>query len=240
MIPSVIHFIWVSLGEELCDLYRLCILSAVLNTSCNVVLHTDDPSIQLPRVETRLRTFPTEINGHPFNPNEDVNHHGAGRVSHLKDVVRLEILYQEGGIYSDLDVLWLRNPFYLMDSEVVVGFQHEGFKTLCNAIIFAEPNHPAIKDYLDWTISLYPPKQYWVPANPYRLWKDKYTTLTYPSKPVFYGRGYTVEGDYRFDKAQKATAIHLYQSFKRTVEGPLIDTLKKAVQRQLGVLLENL
>ena len=240
MIPPVIHFIWVSLGEELRDLYRLCILSAVLNTSCKVVLHTDDPSIQLPHVETRLRTFPTEINGHPFNPSEDVKHHKGGRVSHLKDVVRLEILYEEGGIYSDLDVLWLRNPFYFLDSEVAVGFQHQGFKTACNAVMFAEPAHPAIKDYLDWVVSLYPPRKYWIPANPYKVWKTKYTTITYIPQIVFYGRRYTDPRPYTLEKLQKATAIHLYQSMGGTVEGSLIDSLKKAIHAQFGVLLENL
>lgn len=239
MIPPVIHFIWVSLGESLRDLYRLCILSAVLNTSCKVVLHTDDPSISLPGVETRLRIFPKEINGHPFDPTENVNHNVGGRVSHLKDVVRLEILFEEGGIYSDLDVLWLRNPFHLMDSEVAVGYQHAGYKTLCNAVLFSEKSHPAIKEYLDWTISLYPPKKYWMPANPRRVWKDKYPTLTYLDQCVFYGRRYTDPRPYTLEKLQKAVGIHLYQSMGGSVKGPLIESLQKAIHTQLGVLIEN-
>lgn len=240
MIPPVIHFIWVSLGEEMRDLYRLCILSAVLNTSCKVVLHTDDPSIQLPRVETRVRSFPTQINGHLFNPHEEVNHNVGGRVSHLKDVVRLEILYEEGGIYSDLDVLWLRNPFYLLDSEVVIGYQHKGYKTLCNAVLFAQPHHPAIKDYLDWTISIYPPKKYWIPANPYKLWKEKYPSLTYLDPVHFFKRVYSDTRPYSLEKLQKSTAIHLCQSFGGRVSGSLIDSLKRAAYEQLGVSLQNI
>lgn len=237
----MIHFIWISLGEELRDLYRLCILSAVLNTSCKVVLHTDDPSIQLPRVETRVRTFPSEIKGIPFNPNETLNYQLGRRVSHLKDIVRLEILYEEGGIYSDLDVLWLRNPFFYMDQKVVIGYQSKSYKFLCNAILFAEPRHPAIKDYLDWVISIYPPKKYWTPANPYKVWEQKgYTDLTYVGQTVFYGRSSRDTRPHTLEKLLKATAIHLYQSTGEHIHGSLITSLQTAIRAQLGVSLENL
>lgn len=239
MIPPVIHFIWVSLGETLPDLYKLCILSAVISTKCKVVLHTDDPTIALPQVETRLRHFPQKINNVAFDPNEDVHHKQGSRVSHLKDIVRLEILYSEGGIYSDLDMIWLRHPWFHLQKKVVMGYQTKGYKTLCNAVIFSEPKHPAIKDYLDWTISIYPPKKYWLPANPYKLWEKKSyrNELTYIERYEFFDRRFRDESEYSLEKIQRSTGIHLWQAGRIKVEGPLIEELKKAIKEELNYLL---
>lgn len=239
MIPPVIHFIWVSLGETLPDLFKLCILSAVVSTKCKVVLHTDDPTIALPQVETRLRHFPEKINNVAFDPNEDVHHKQGHRVSHLKDVIRLEILHTEGGIYSDLDVIWLRHPWFHLQKKVVIGYQTKGYKTLCNAVMFAEPHHQAIKDYLDWTISIYPPKKYWKPANPYKLWDDKAykDELTYIERYEFFGRRFEDESEYTFEKLQKATGIHLYQSLRLNVAGEVIEAMKEAIKEQLHYTL---
>lgn len=231
MIPSVIHFVWVSLGEHLSELQELGIRSAVQNTSCKVVLHTDDTSICIPGVETRYREFPKEINGVKFNKDEDVHHVWGKRVSHLKDVVRLQILYEEGGIYSDLDVLWLRHPWRFLDNRVVIGFQAEQYKTLCNAVMMAEPKQEAIKQYLDWTISIYPPKKYFIPANPYRLWKEREEVLMV-KKHHFFPRPYTTEEPYLFEKLEKATCVHLYQSGNLKVEGEVVDLLRKQLKIQ--------
>jgi hypothetical protein len=235
MIPATIHFIWVSLGETLPELYKLCILSAVKNTKCKVVLHTDDP-IVLPDVETRLREFPKVINGVPFNKDEDVKHgkdaHFGGRVSHLKDVVRLEILYAEGGIYSDLDCLWLRDPwmFRACGKGVVMGFQTESYKTLCNAVIFAVPQHPLIKAYLDWTVSIYPPKRYWIPANPYKLWEGKNEDALYVKRHHFFQHNFIKDNaPIELEDYIRSTCIHLRQSAGYPITGGLIDLVKAQV-----------
>ena len=240
MIPPVLHFIWVSLGEDMSDLFKLCILSAVLTTKCKVVVHTDDPSFTLPGVETRLREFPTTINGHAFDNTEELGHFSGKRVSHLKDVVRLQILQEEGGIYSDLDVLWLRHPWHLLTKTVVLGYQNNAYKTLCNAVMMAEPGHQAIQDYLEWTVSLYPPKHYWTPANPYKLWRDKpyREQLTYVDQHVFFGRRYTDEREYTFETTQRATAIHLYWSHQKNIVGEVWTSLVEAVQETWGLELK--
>jgi hypothetical protein len=180
MIPKVIHFIWVSLGEEFQMKYRYGILSALENTNMKVVLHTDDASISIPGVEVRLREFPTTINNTVFNKDDQIFYgyqkrdsvkpiESLGkRVSHLKDIVRCEILYDEGGVYSDLDTLWFRNPWELFCKKVVIGWSNQAYKNLCNAVLMSEPGHPAMKKYKEWLISIYPCKKYWVPANPYK------------------------------------------------------------------------
>ena len=231
MIPEVIHFIWVSLGETLNELQMLAIASAVYNTKCKVVLHTDDPSISISGVETRSRVFPTTINGTVFNKDDDVKHLNARRISHLKDVVRLQILYDEGGIYSDLDVVWLRHPWRFLHSKkgVVMGYQHKAYKTLCNAVMFACAHHPLIKEYLDWTISIYPPKKYWLPANPYKLWLNK-PDVEYVDKYHFFPRNYGSTDTLELNDYDRSTCIHLYQSGPSIACGSLIDLLRDRVK----------
>jgi hypothetical protein len=230
-IPEVIHFIWISLGEKMTELQRICIGSAVLNTKCKIVLHTDDASVVLPGVETRLREFPTSINGKPFNKNDSVGFksHLFSRVSHLKDVVRLQILFEEGGIYSDLDMLWLRHPWRWLDcgKGVVMGYQTKVYKTLCNAVIFATPAHPLIKMYLDWTISIYPPKKYWIPANPYKIWVGHNTDALYEEKYHFFQKSFNTNKAMTFEDFDRSTAIHLNMTAGNEPYGELFDSLKQ-------------
>ena len=235
-IPEVIHFIWVSLGEQMTELQRLCIGSAVMNTKCKVVLHTDDASVVLPGVETRLRVFPTSINGKAFNKDDDVNFTShATRISHLKDVVRLQILLEEGGIYSDLDMLWLKHPWKWLDcgKGVVMGYQTKVYKTLCNAVIFATPNHPLIKMYLDWTISIYPPKKYWLPANPYKIWVGHNADAYYEERYHFFPKPWSKNKAMTFEDFDRSTSIHLCMSAGNEPFGELLDALKQRCKAYL-------
>jgi len=229
MIPSVIHFIWVALGEQLNELQMLCIRSAVLNTKCHVVLHTDDASIQIPGVETRVRVFPSVINGTPFNKDDDTQFLSGKRVSHLKDIVRLEILYAEGGIYSDLDVLWLRDPWRFLDTgkKVIVGYDNKAYKILCNAVMFAEPQNALIKEYLDWTVKIYPPKKYWTPANPYKLWNGHSEDALYVDKYHFFPLSWSKDKSVSFDLTERSICIHLYQSSGKKPDGEVIESVRR-------------
>lgn len=232
MIPPVIHFIWISLGESLTDTFKFCILSAVKNTSCQVVLHTDDKRARLPGVETRLRKFPNKINGVLFDPDRPLDiGDGIGApkaVSHLKDIIRLEILYKEGGIYSDLDIVWLRNPIELMDKKVAIGFSNKSYKVLQNSTIFAEKGQEAIKMYMDWLISIFPCKRYATPANPYKLWKDR--------KEVFMAEKYLLNpvkfsetADIKWTDIECSICFHLSLCKKQPYGGEAIDGLKEFI-----------
>ena len=63
--------------------------------------------------------------------------------SHQADVLRLEILIKEGGIYLDMDVLCLNSFMPLRKYNCVIGKEEE--KGLCNAVILAEPNAEFLK-----------------------------------------------------------------------------------------------
>jgi hypothetical protein len=240
MIPRVIHFIWISAGQHPSQEQLFGVKTAVLNTTCHVVLHTDDDTIdKIPGVEIRKREFPKEINGVPFNPDDKIEYDGdARRVSHVKDIVRLEILHKEGGVYSDLDVLWLRNPYEFWDKRVVIGFTNKGYKILANAVMMARAGEHALITYRDWLVSIYPSKKYWIPANPYKLWKDD-PSVTMAEKYIFYPVSWKDSSEVTFEDIQKSVAIHEFASMGGNSKGEVIESLKKDYLRFQPCLRRN-
>jgi hypothetical protein len=64
------------------------------------------------------------------------------RYAHETDVVRLEVLDREGGVYADLDTLFLAPlPVELFAERFVLGREADvdGEPSLCNALLIAEP-----------------------------------------------------------------------------------------------------
>ena len=106
MIPPKLHFIWIG-GGEFKKSYEHAIRSAQQNTNFDIFLHTDQ-AIDISGVTTVHREAPQGIN--------------VTSLAHLSDIIRCDVLYEEGGIYSDFDAIWLRNPYEFMDKKVVIGY----------------------------------------------------------------------------------------------------------------------
>jgi mannosyltransferase OCH1-like enzyme len=207
MIPKVIHFIWIKANKKFDDSFAFSMKTAVLNTNCKIVLHTDDKDIaSISGVEIRYRSFPTVMNNILINYKEQLP--VGERVSHIKDIIRLEILYEEGGIYSDCDVVWLRNPWEYWDKKIVIGYTNQHYKILCNAIIMSEPKQEALLQYKNWAISQYPSKKYWIPANPYKLWKDN-KDVTMVKRHLFFPMRYNHKKPLTLEDCSKSICCHL-------------------------------
>lgn len=74
--------------------------------------------------------------------------------SKLSNLVRLQALYTEGGIYLDTDVEVIKNFSPLLHDECFVGFQQEEDVSgdwVNNAVIGAQPGHPFLKRCVDLT-----------------------------------------------------------------------------------------
>lgn len=73
------------------------------------------------------------------------------RLCKRADIIRLELLYQYGGIYADCDFL-CQKPFDdLLDVPFFAGYQwvyKNGSGIICNALIGCEPRHPFILSLL--------------------------------------------------------------------------------------------
>lgn len=141
MIPKCIHFIF---GLEpdfgrapFSFVHYLAVLSAKrLNPDYTIVMHYRyephnehwDQAKQLCNLN-QLSTVPTEVHG------KRIIH-----MAHKADVVRMDILLAEGGIYLDMDTICIA-PFYpLLNNRCVMGLEIfcGRINGLCNAVIMAE------------------------------------------------------------------------------------------------------
>jgi len=152
MIPNVIHFVF-GLKENFGDkpfslIHYLAIRSAY---ECNkpdaIKFHYKyeptgewwdkiKPYLTLVKVEP-----PKEIFGNPLL-----------HYAHQADVLRLEILLKEGGIYLDMDVLCL-NSFEPLRRRHAFVMGREEERGLCNAVILAEPGAEFLKKWYAQYIS---------------------------------------------------------------------------------------
>ncbi len=221
MIPELLHFIWIDLGKnKLPSDYLQNIRLAQKTTNLKIFLHTNLAGLELPGVTVVPHT-PTEnlkILSEPV---------GQGvRVSHYNDILRLDILHKYGGIYSDLDVIWLRHPWHLLHHKAFIGFDNAAYKILCNAIIGAEQGHPGLLEYKKWLLDIWPCKKYWVPANPWKIWKDR-TDITFLKKKVFFPFNWRTDlSKIEMENVLESVAIHLYASSGHDFGGPLFEHIK--------------
>lgn len=74
------------------------------------------------------------------------------KYEHLADSLRLEILYEEGGIYLDIDTISVRPIDDLLSYSGVLGTEKSMIaeKTgICNAVMMFTPRHPFLKRWLE-------------------------------------------------------------------------------------------
>lgn len=167
-IPNTIHFIFGMDeqfgGKPFSYIHYLAVRSALaVNKPDQVVLHyafephtewweAVKPYVVLDRVRPPLEVF-----GKPLR-----------HFAHRSDILRLEILRSEGGIYLDADVFCIRPLAQLRHHSLVMGVElNQG---LCNAVILSEPNAPFldlwIESYRDFDQELW---NYHSVLLPYRL-----------------------------------------------------------------------
>jgi len=144
MIPNVFHFCYALLPDaKFGFLEYLAIKSACeVNRPERIYLHyqheCSGPWWEKARelVTLRKTEAPTEVFGRPI-----------AHFAHRTDVLRLQLLQEEGGIYLDIDTLCLRPFTDLLVHPCVLGW--EGGRGLCNAVILSEPRGRFVGAWLE-------------------------------------------------------------------------------------------
>ncbi len=129
MIPKKIHYVWVGGKEKPADIKR-CM--ATWNT------HLSDYEI----IEWNEHNF--DINSHPFAKAA----YEAKKWAYVSDYIRAYVIYNEGGIYLDTDVLILDNFDSFLENRAFVGYENADYPF--TAVFGAEKSHPFVKDMLDY------------------------------------------------------------------------------------------
>jgi len=135
MIPNIVHFVYIK--ERPWKLHHhLSIKSAFrLNPEkINIWLDKEPEGewweLTKPLVELNFITPPTEIFGTPIT-----------QPAHKSDVIRLQVLLEQGGIYADTDTIFVKPFDDILDNQFVMGDQGiDGCEGLCPAIILSEKN----------------------------------------------------------------------------------------------------
>lgn len=140
-IAKLIHFIWV--GSEIPAKYVDNVKRFVLHNQPNgysfyLWVDHDTPSIQGVEIKN-IRTLEIQ-NQTQFD--QEINN-GA-----KADILRYEIVYQYGGMYSDIDVISLK-PFDYVFEKAFLSHTFEPWNNLTNAVFGFPPRHPFLKMVLD-------------------------------------------------------------------------------------------
>ncbi len=165
-IPKTVHFIW-GLKEGKGSHARFGFIEYLSIRSAIVSLQPTKTIIHhaaLDKSSPWFRKLEKHLTLVHYDPATDpiLSKTASWQAAHKADLLRLDILKREGGIYLDLDVLSLR-PFDALLSgtrDVVMGHEGGNRAGMANAIIVARPNSAFINRWID-TYSTFSPSSEW-------------------------------------------------------------------------------
>jgi Glycosyltransferase sugar-binding region containing DXD motif len=151
-IPNIVHFVVGLHDPEISYPAYLSIQSALQSLEPDILKlhHTGNLNFENEFVRSLLR----ETNVLPVQHNPEqlaLQMSGSSHYAHLADILRLEVLLEDGGIYLDSDVFALKSFAALRTSQLDVVLGNEGGNRngLCNAIILARPGAAFIQRWLN-------------------------------------------------------------------------------------------
>lgn len=138
MIPNTFHFVHLTSAERFRSFglhHALCIISckAVNNPDSIFLYCNEEPTGEhWERIRGLVTVImvepPTEIFGVPIT-----------ELAHQSDVIRIQALLESGGVYTDMDTLFVRPYHELYQHECVLGHQGKnGSEGICPAVIMAQ------------------------------------------------------------------------------------------------------
>ncbi len=129
MIPKIIHYCWFGKKEKPL-IVKLCLHTWQKYCPDFVIKEWNESNFN--------------VNLYPFTRQA----YDCKKYAFVADVARLYALVNEGGIYLDTDVFFLKSfPETLLQKKALVGFEQDGL-CLGTALMACEANHAVFKDFL--------------------------------------------------------------------------------------------
>jgi mannosyltransferase OCH1-like enzyme len=219
MIPNNIFFIFglKKQTEELLFFYYLSVVSAkVVNQPDNIYFyyHYEPFGKWWNKIKKIVKTIKVDIPTHWGK--EKINHY-----AHAADFLRMKLLYDQGGIYMDIDTISIHPYISYLNNKCVMAKQLKPIG-LCNAIMMCEPKSDFLKVWLDnykkYFKSTPPGTIYWDLASiklPYRLSVKHKDLITILEPETFFVPNWD-KCDMIFEKENninpKLITLHLWES----------------------------
>lgn len=128
-IPKKIHYVWVG-GQEKPKDIKKCMKTWKEHFAGYEIKEWNESNF--------------DINSHPFCKAA----YNAKKWAYVSDYIRAYVIYNEGGIYLDTDIILLDNFDDFLKNRAFVGFENVDHPF--TAVFGAEKNHPFVKRMLDY------------------------------------------------------------------------------------------
>lgn len=129
MIPKKIHYVWVGGKDKPKDIQK-CMDTWKKYLSEYEIIEWNETNF--------------DMNAHPFIAEA----YAKKKWAYVSDYIRAYVVYEEGGIYLDTDVIVLDDLTQFLKNRAFVGFENPSYPF--TAVFGAEPKHPLVKDILDY------------------------------------------------------------------------------------------
>lgn len=146
MIPRVIHFVFFGF-TPFTMVHYLAVRSALAVHQVPVKLYYS----QAPQNNPLWDEIAQHVHLVKVDPPQEFGGVELTSYQYKADVLRLQILQQQGGVYLDIDVISLKPFGNLWQEQCVLGMENQQGTSITNAVILTEPNHPFIDRWLQDT-----------------------------------------------------------------------------------------
>lgn len=220
-VPDAIHFIypWTEKTRPWSIVNTLAVKSAIETyPDHEVKIWTNAPnSVPLPFVTKEKCDLPTHIGGAEIVWPQ-----------YVADVMRLQILYEFGGIYMDTDIISLR-PFTPINEQVLTfSWETPNCESICNAMMISPPQNEFVKAWLDRMPAAmsHPAWAYGGVVVPYEMTHDPsfdpyYTSLSNKAFcPLDLSKNWMFDPELKElakEKISCSYAIHIFETFWRDI-----------------------
>lgn len=144
LIPNKFHFIQLK-GKRKFGLHH-----AIAIKSCHEVNKPDVINIYYDEEPSgkHWKSIKHLVNEVKINPPTEIFGKPVKHLAHKSDVIRLQVLLEEGGIYCDTDTIFVKPYEFFQECNLVLGEQGEnGTEGICPAVIMSEPDSKFIKEW---------------------------------------------------------------------------------------------
>jgi predicted O-methyltransferase YrrM len=221
-IPKIIHLLY--FGEtEFHNFHDRCVRSMLFHMlDYKIIIYNN--------VEPVGNEYWDKLKTHPRVTIEQVDvptHFDGFELSHFQykaDVVRLEILYNRGGVYLDLDMLIVKNFDEVFKTGKSLYLSKEGDGPgLINAFIAAKPKNEFLKIWLDnfktglrmgvWAYHIRDTNRLLIEKNPFYISKHNIEILKSDNFfPVAWTERDVFDGSRKFEFKENNYGVHLFET----------------------------